>query len=783
MGPKANAAAATAIALLVGVPATADVPDVVPPRATHDDGVAYPVQAVRDGVAGSTTVTLRLLVDERGVVTHAEVEEPRGHGFDEAALSAARNLRFTPAMRDGIPVSARIRFRYVFTPPPAPAPASAPAPAPAPASAPAPAPASAPAPAPAPVPDAAPEEVVVKGRPAPVDVAQHSLSADEMGHLPGARGDALGSLEAMPGVGHAPPNSGLLILRGSGPNDTNVFVDGTPINLPYHFGGLSAVVPSEVLERLDFYPGNYGAQYGRGMGGVVEFGIRPPRDDGRFHGLAQIDPIEGRLLVEGPVGGGWRFLAAARRSTIDLWLDPVLSGGGTPTFAPRYYDGQIELQKDFDSRRSLRLLVFGYDDQLHFFQGNSPDTEFAGGVDAHIAFAAVQARFVDRYSPSGELRVMASVGRDITRRAAGTVFYDLEETPLTVRADLSQRLFPGAKLETGFDLIDYFYWGTGRAPALADPDVPSGGPAVLPLQATASGSVFEPAAYAQVILTPWWGSRLAPAVRVDYDGSTSAWDVAPRLTVRQDLPASSLRTTLKAGAGEYFQPPQIVEIAPVFGQTGLRSNRSLQFDAGVEQELTSQVDLSVDAFDKWMDRLVVPNAGNAGEGRAYGVEWLLRYKPDAHFYGWVAYTLSRSERRDSTSQPFYLFDYDQTHNLSVVGSWRIDDRWRVGARFRFTSGNPYTPSGTGALDAGSATYLPTPALTPNSARLPPFHELDLRVDRTWKLGAARLTAYVDVENVYSYAAPIGVAYSFDYSRSEFARGLPILPSLGLRGEL
>ena len=339
------------------------------------------------------------------------------------------------------------------------------------------------------------------------------------------------------------------------------------------------------------------------------------------------------------------------------------------------------------------------------------------------------------------------------------------------------------RLELGADVIEAPYTGTGRAPAFSDPDVPTGGPSVMPLQATVSGARFQPAGYVQGILSPWSGSRIVPSVRLDYDDGTEQWDVSPRITLRQDLPSLSRRTTLKAAAGEYYQPPQLVELAPVFGQVGLRSNRSLQYDAGIEQELGAQVDLSVDVFDKWMDRLVVPGAGNSGEGKAYGVEWLLRYKPDGRFFGWIAYTLSRSERRDSPSQPFYAFDYDQTHNLSVVASWRIDDRWRVGARFRFTSGDPYTPQGPGALDANSATYLPTPALQPNGARLPAFHELDLRVDRTWRLGEARLTAYVDIENVYSYGAPIGAEYSFDYTKSRFASGLPILPSIGLRGEL
>jgi TonB family protein len=776
MGLKAKAAAAAAAALLVAAPARADGPEVTPPHTTHDEGVSYPERAVREGVAEVATVTLLLVIDEHGVVSHAEVEEPRGHGFDEAGLDAARSLRFTPATRDGIPVAARIRFRYVFTPPPARAPASPSPPAPA-------APAPAPAPAPTAAPESAPDEVVVKGHPVHTDIAERSLATDEMAHLPGARGDALGSLESMPGVGHAPPLSGFLILRGSGPNDTNVFVDGTTIDLPYHFGGLSAVVPSDVLERLDFYPGNYGAQYGRGMGGVVEFGIRAPRDDGKLHGLAQLDPIEGRLVVEGPIADGWRFLAAARRSTIDLWLDPLLSSSGAPTFAPRYYDGQIEVLKDFDSRRSLRLLAIGYDDQIDFFQGNGGDAAVAGAAAEHISFAALQARYLDRYAPAGELRITASVGRDIARRSLGTLFYTIEQTPVALRADVSQRLLQGVKLEGGLDLVNDFYSGTGRAPALADPDVPSGGPAVVPLQATVSGVRFEPGAYVQTVLTPWWGSHIVPALRADLDSATGNWDVAPRLGVRQVIGGSSLRTTLKAGAGEYFQPPQLVEIVPVFGQAGLRSNRSVQYDAGLEQDLTPQVDLSVDVFDKWLDRLVVPGAGNSGEGRAYGVEWLLRYKPDSRFYGWIAYTLSRSERRDLPSQPLYAFDFDQTHNLSVVASWRIDDHWRAGARFRYTSGDPYTPSATGALDASSGTYLPTVPLLPNGARLPAFHELDLRLDRTWKVGDASLTAYVDIENVYSYAAPIGQTYSFNYTRSEFTRGLPILPSIGLRGEL
>ena len=48
-----------------------------------------------------------------------------------------------------------------------------------------------------------------------------------------------------------------------------VFVDGALIPQAYHFGGISSVVPAEILERLEFRPGNFGPEFGRGMGGVV----------------------------------------------------------------------------------------------------------------------------------------------------------------------------------------------------------------------------------------------------------------------------------------------------------------------------------------------------------------------------------------------------------------------------------------------------------------------------------------------------------------------------------
>jgi hypothetical protein len=67
--------------------------------------------------------------------------------------------------------------------------------------------------------------------------------------------------------------------------------------------------------------------------------------------------------------------------------------------------------------------------------------------------------------------------------------------------------------------------------------------------------------------------------------------------------------------------------------------------------------------------------------------------------------------------------------------------------------------------------------------VPDFHQLDMRVDKTWKFSAWQLSAYLDVQNVYFRQNPEGISYNYNYSKSSVVSGLPFLPIIGLRGEL
>jgi hypothetical protein len=147
----------------------------------------------------------------------------------------------------------------------------------------------------------------------------------------------------------------------------------------------------------------------------------------------------------------------------------------------------------------------------------------------------------------------------------------------------------------------------------------------------------------------------------------------------------------------------------------------------------------------------------------------------------VAYTISRSERLDAGVDAWRLFDFDQTHILTILGTYNLPKNWSVGARFRLVSGNPATPLLGGAFDVDSNSYVRA-AGRANSIRQPAFHQLDVRVDKRWVYNRWMLNLYLDLQNAYNRRNQEDVAYSYDFEESAPFTGLPIIPSFGIRAE-
>ncbi|MDX2092826.1 MAG: TonB-dependent receptor [Kofleriaceae bacterium] len=618
----------------------------------------------------------------------------------------------------------------------------------------------------------------------PRDPTKYSLSRDELRVSAGTNGDALLALQNLPGVTRPPVQSSGLVVRGSAPDDTAIFVDGTQIPLAYHFGGVNSVIPVEALERLDFVPGNFGPQYGRALSAVVDLGLRSPRSD-RFHGVAQLDAVDGRVFVEAPLGKRLRMMAGARRSWLDAWIGPVLedAGLGVAT-APVYADAQGVLEADLTSDTKARLAFFGSRDRLALVVDAPMASDPVGGqLGIGASFWRLQGRLATNRGPF-RWTTTASLGNERRDIRVGGNFVSIDVGVVQARSEVDYQVTPTLAAVAGVDLDRQTGDIDLRIPPMTDaPTATFGRP---PIQFSTVSSIFSPAAYAGLEWVPRPGLEVYPSVRVDYTTAGGDTRVQPRVTGRLRRGAVSV----KAGVGLYAQPPAPGQAQDGFGNPALRNPTALQVGSGLERMFGDSGTVSVEWFAKRLTDLPVeiPAVGtsvsqrmieNTGTGYAYGLELLLKGRLGERTSGSLAYTYARSKRRDRDSDPMQAFTLDQPHTLTMLGATKVGRAWTLSGRFRFTSGQPVTPYVGGIVDLDAGAYGAVPGAEA-SQRLPAFHQLDLRVERQL---AARVSAYLDVQNAYNRQNPVAQQYNYRYTEAGAVSGLPILPILGVRGEL
>jgi TonB family protein len=632
---------------------------------------------------------------------------------------------------------------------------------------------------------------VVEGPPR--EVTRHTIDKEQLTRIPGTRGDALRAVELLPGVGRPPFTAGVLIVRGAAPQDSEVFFDGTTVPLLYHFGGITSFVNSRLLEQIDFYPGNFSARYGRKVGGILEVQARDPATD-RFHGVADLNVIDMSVLAEGPVGKNASVAVAARRSHIDLVFDQVVPSSALDVVAaPVYWDYQAFSAWRPTSRDRFLFKVFGSSDRFAVVLPDPADEDPAirGGADLSTQFHYAQASWERQISPKLEQTVDLRVGTTRANVALGEDFrFNGSFFDVYGRAEWKARASSAVQLIWGADVLYVPFRADFVGPPLrqgegADMGTLSGQER---LDLDLSGTAFQPAIYVESILQPMDKLRLVLGMRLDYYDEIGKMSADPRAVAIYELTEG---TRLKAGLGLYSQPPGFAESLPGIGNPDLTPMRSLHASAGVEQDLTDHLKVSLEGFHKriW-DRPVetvgglAPRFVNEGLGRIYGMEVMGRLQPsdDLPLFAYLSYTLSRSERLDRHGQPWRLFDFDQTHIFTLAGVYRLPKNWEIGTTVRVVSGNPTTPILGGVYDARELIYRPVFG-APNSIRNPLFNRVDVRVEKQWHFDAWKLAFYVDVQNIYNARNPEGRMYNFDFSQERALRGLPILPSLGLRGEM
>ena len=635
---------------------------------------------------------------------------------------------------------------------------------------------------------------------------RRTLTREELSNVPGSLNDPIRAVQNLPGLARAPFLGGALLVRGSPPGDTGIYFDGARIPILYHFLGGPSVISEELLDRIDFYPGGFGSYYGRNLTGALD--VKSHRGDATgLHGSASVDLLQATAFVEGPIEKDTRVAIAARRSYIDVILPLFLPNDpktGVTVVTPIYYDYQARIDHRFGNGDDLSLLIFGSDDKLTITQkGGKVNSDLS--LDTHVGFHRIQASYKHAVNADLNVTVSPSFGysqQSFSTAGGGAGTFALPQTGRLIdwsgglrfesryRPKLGQGA-PAVEFRAGLDvLFDRYKYEADIQSSL---DIRSLGLPITQQETFARVQPFTQLGEYVEAEIKLGKLTLTPGLRFDqihWNGNTTA-TVDPRLWGRYELTGA---TAVKAYVGLYHQPPSPLQVDDTLGNPKLSNAYAGQVGLGVEHRFDDVWNATGEVFYSRRADLIStvpaevrngaiynPLVDNVGVGRAYGFELMIRREITSKLYGWLAYTLSRSQIIPRPTLEWRAFNFDQPHILTLVVGYRPSVGWELSSRYRLVSGNPTAPINGAVLDADSGSYVADRG-TVGDARLPFFSQLDARAQYTWTYTLWQLSLYLDVQNVLNQKNEELHLYDYRFRAQGGISGLPILPTLGVKGK-
>jgi hypothetical protein len=648
------------------------------------------------------------------------------------------------------------------------------------------------------------EEIVVKAdrfeRERKVQTGFVSVKATELAELPGIiEGDPVRSLQLLPGVQAASDISSGLYIRGGGPDQTLVQLDGVPVYNPTHAFGFFSTFNADALEEVNLYKGAYPARYSGRLGAVLDVNS----SDGNrreVSGAAGVSTIAARLTLEGPVSDGGTWMVGGRRT----YLEPLLNALSTPESPlPSYYfyDVNAKLSTARTNRGGLTLSTYfgrdkidyelDSDTQLNLDWGNTLVSAGYGVPLGESLLAGVKF-FISQYRSDTDLSIFTT-----------PIVVDNRIQDATLRGEVTW--FPSARhrLTAGIQGTQYnvYYRQDFNQENSIDYR-----------RRTYEGSLF--------VEDEWSvsdGTAVRGGAQFRYLDDGGRFLFEPRLSVVRPLRP---QFRLKMGAGVYNQYLQLVTTegfsaadfyVPI--DDTAPPSRSWQTVLGFEWEPARQYKLSVEGYYTGLGDLVVlddnsqPEATGltaedifytGGDGYQTGVELFAERRTGA-LTGWVGYTLGWTRRQFSELNQGNRFPpkYDRRHDLSVVTQYRTG-KWRFGVNFIYATGQAFTPVSAWWFVRNPVTGVAKPQLLAaerNSSRLLPYNRMDLSASREFTMFGRPADVYLQIFNVYSRRNDWFVQYDVNMAGEDspwawdeyyvdpvIVRQLPIIPSIGLNFE-
>ena len=612
--------------------------------------------------------------------------------------------------------------------------------------------------------------------------------------------DVLRAVQLMPGVLGRHDYTAGYNVRGGESDQNLVLLDGIPVYSPFHLGGLFGTFIEPTVRDVTLLTGGFPATYGGRLSSVLEVTSAEEAREG-VHGEVGVSLLATTVSLGGALGDGhtsWN--AAARRTYADavvqaftpevfpyhfrdeqLRLSRVLPGGGT--LALTAYDGRDVLREElFDDSDADDDSTF-VRGRYHYDWGNTV-AGLAWSQPLGERVALTQRLSMSRFSSTLDLGSGARILSNslVDWRLAGQAVSQLGAHRVTAGYDAS-------RLRVRFH---------DRSPQTT-----------VTLQSLRQ----DPWQGALFVDDVWQVSRrliVRPGLRVETAGDAGWTGVSPRLALKL-FATPDLALTLAGGRVAQAVHSLRREDVPaqlfdywIAADEHVPVSTATHLVLGAERWWGDSRFVRVEAFDKRYADLVEPDPADdpivrgdefrAVEGRAYGVDVLVRQLERRALSGWIGYSWTVATRaRGDTA---FWATQDRRHNLNAVLAWQAPRGWSVGARFGLGTGTPYTPivaevwqadydpiTGRYGTGASRGALLPVGGAR-NGERLPLYHRLDVGLSRRIVRGRAVLVPSLQLVNAYNRRNVFRYAYDFADSppTRRAVTQLPTLPTIGLTVE-
>ena len=685
--------------------------------------------------------------------------------------------------------------------------------------------------------------VVIRGEKDIQKISRHTMTKKEIKDVPASFGDSLNSLSSLPGISRPFGIFGPLIIRGADPAMNGYFVDDIPLFNPMHFGGFHSVINNDLIREIDIYSSSYPSQFSNAQAAIININTIDEVDS--LGGFTDVGLISACALIKTPItettyidgapkteNKGY-FIASARIGYLALFiplfyeyvLDQPLD------FVPEYWDYQFKTKYFINKSNSLTLFVFGSKDKIkavvkekylepsddpYFINARFNQDQDSHNVGVYYTFKPTES-FSNTLMAYGAMtnfyrwielpEATAAWAKDIGTESRPYIF--------GVKDKFKVKWWEHGELRAGIEFNYYMFKSDGVTliPKTFSGAFNPGDPdsfEKVPLKKKASNKTIVH--YAENKFTFGW-ITFVPGYHAEYLAAAKKQTFDPRGALTIAFPTE---TTIGAAGGYYSSFVQTngnyFNDYPLVAEADyLDPQRSIHRAVSIEQKISDYTFKVEGFYNNFWDIVEGKDNGssryghNVGKLKTHGAEFMVKINDDGDqgFFGWGSYTYSQSKMFfgdiSGIIEPYrgeWLFSYyDQTHVVKIVLGYTYKEH-TFSSKFQFNSTIPYNP-----IIGNDPNFSPDPGyffLTgkdrwvpmygkPNSARLGPEYQLDLRYTHRTNYKWGYVSWYFEIINVTNHRGEnVHYDYRYPYSennpKKEKFRGLAIFPNFGVEAK-